>query len=101
MIKVLIKKQDQITNQAQFSSNEEAEQWLARHQEMKSFGEVEEYEIIIEDISAKIEQDKINSEAQDFLDSTDYKVSRHLRQKALGQEPSLSDSEYWTLNRSV
>lgn len=35
-----------------------------------------EYEVIIEDISAKLEQEKTNSEAQAFLDSTDWMVIR-------------------------
>jgi hypothetical protein len=35
-----------------------------------------DYEILIEDISAKLEQEKINQEAQAFLDATDYKVVR-------------------------
>jgi hypothetical protein len=111
MIKISIKKQDQITNQASFPSQEEAQAWLSHHEGMKSFGEpaqtiqqqvelspavlaedgsvlqeaqveiqeVElagEYEVIIEDISAKLEQEKTNSEAQAFLDSTDWMVIR-------------------------
>lgn len=39
MIKISIKKQDQITNQASFPSQEEAQAWLAHHEGMKSFGE--------------------------------------------------------------
>lgn len=37
-----------------------------------------EYEVIIEDISAKLEQEKINAEAQAFLDSTDWMIIREL-----------------------
>ena len=110
-IQISIKKQDQITNQAQFSSMEEAEQWLAHHASMKSFGqpkqivqqqielspaviaedgsvlqeavtemqEVElagDYEVEIVDISAQLEQEKINAEALAFLAATDYIVVR-------------------------
>lgn len=113
MIQVSIKKQDQITNQASFSTMEEAQAWLAKHESMKSFGqpkqivqqqielepavigedgsvlqeaviemqEVElagEYEVEVLDISTQIEQEKINSEAQAFLDSTDWMVIRAL-----------------------
>ena len=39
MIKISIKKQDQITNQASFPSQEEAQAWLSHHEGMKSFGE--------------------------------------------------------------
>lgn len=39
MIQVTIKKQEQITNQASFPSQEEAQAWLAHHEGVKSFGE--------------------------------------------------------------
>lgn len=111
MIKVSIKKQEQITNQGLFPSLEEAHAWLAHHESMKSFGqpkqvvqqqieispvvlaedgsvlqeaiiemqEIElagDYEVIIEDISAKLEQEKINAEALAFLNATDWMVIR-------------------------
>lgn len=111
MIQVLIKKQEQLTNQASFQSMEEAQAWLSHHEGMKSFGqpkqiiqqqielsppvldeegielspavtemkEVElagEYEVEIIDISAEFAQEKINAEAQAFLDSTDWMVIR-------------------------
>lgn len=137
MIQVSIKKQEQITNQGLFSSMEEAQAWLTKHEGMKSFGqpkqivqqqielepaiiekqmilvkeaeldeqgveispaeyeerdvvikeavtemqEVElagEYEIIIEDISAKLEQEKINAEALAYLFATDFYIIREL-----------------------
>jgi predicted amino acid-binding ACT domain protein len=58
-----------------------------------------DYEIIIEDISQQIEQEKINAEALALLASTDFKVLRHIRQKALGQELSLSEEEYLALEQ--
>lgn len=111
MIKISIKKQEQITNEGLFPSLEEAQAWLAHHEGMKSFGqpkqivqqqielspavlaedgsvlqeavsemqEVElagDYEVEILDISAKLEQEKINAEAQAFLDATDWMVIR-------------------------
>lgn len=39
MIIVSIKKQDVVTNQASFSTRAEADQWLAQHEGMGSFGE--------------------------------------------------------------
>jgi hypothetical protein len=39
MIKISIKKQDQITNQGLFPTMEEAQAWLAHHEGMKSFGQ--------------------------------------------------------------
>ena len=58
-----------------------------------------EYTIEIEDISAQVEQEKINQEALQFLASSDYKILRHFRQKALGQETSLSEEEYLALEQ--
>ena len=113
MIQISIKKQEQITNQGLFSSMEEAQAWLAKHEGMKSFGqpkqvvqqqieispaiiaedgsvlqeamvevrEVElpsDYEIIIQDLSAKLEQEKINQEALELLASTDWLIIREL-----------------------
>lgn len=41
MIKVQIKKQDVVTNSAEFPSMEEAQAWLDKHEGMKTFGEPE------------------------------------------------------------
>ena len=111
MIKISIKKQEEITNQGLFPSMEEAQAWLAKHEGMKSFGQpkqviqqqvelspaviaedgsviqeaqfemqevelVGDYEVEVEDISAKLEQEKINAEALAFLAATDYIVIR-------------------------
>jgi hypothetical protein len=75
MIQVSIKKQEQITNQASFQSTEEAQAWYDSHLGMGSFGE---HEAEFKDISAEKEQEKINVEAQAFLDSTDWMVVRAL-----------------------
>lgn len=40
-----------------------------------------------------------NAEHREFLRSTDWKVLRHLRQKALGIPTSLTDSEYLALEQ--
>jgi len=96
MIQVSIKKQEQITNQASFQSMEEAQAWYDSHVGMGSFGE---HEAEFKDISAEKEQEKTNAEAQAFLDSTDFKVLRHIRQKSLGQQLSLSEDEYLALEQ--
>lgn len=135
MIQVSIKKQDQVTNQASFQSMKEAEQWLAKHEGMKSFGqpkqivqqqielepavigedgsvlqeaviemqEVElagEYEVIIEDISAQLEQQVINEEAQKFLNSTDWMVIRAL-EKGLELSPEFKAERQAARDRIV
>jgi hypothetical protein len=111
MIQVSIKKQEKITNKGQFTSLEEAQAWLAKHEGKKTFGqpkqvvqqqvelspaviaedgsvlqeavveskEVEipaDYEVVIEDLSAKLEQEKINTDALAFLAATDWMVIR-------------------------
>lgn len=47
----------------------------------------------------KAQQEKINAESLAFLAATDFKVLRHIRQKALGQETSLSEEEYLALEQ--
>ena len=58
-----------------------------------------EFEVIIEDISAQLEQERINAESLEFLTVTDFKVLRHIRQKALNQKLSLSEEEYLALEQ--
>lgn len=40
-----------------------------------------------------------NSQEREFLNSTDWKVMRHIRQKALGLPTSLSDAQYIELEQ--
>ena len=72
-IQVNIKKQDQITNQASFLTMEEAQAWYDSHVGTGIFGE---HEVEFLDITAKLEQEKINAEALVFLASTDWMVVR-------------------------
>jgi hypothetical protein len=48
---------------------------------------------------AQKEQDKLNGVEREFLNSTDWKVLRHLRQKSLNIPTSLSDAEYLELEQ--
>lgn len=43
------------------------------------------------------QQEEANKEHQRYLSSTDWKVMRHIRQKALGIPTSLSEAEYLEL----
>lgn len=45
------------------------------------------------------EQEKLNSIEREFLNSTDWKVLRHIRQKALEIPTSLSEAEYLELEQ--
>lgn len=53
-----------------------------------------DYAILIEDISTKLQQEQINTDALAFLNDADWKRQRHLSQKALGIPTSLSEQEY-------
>lgn len=45
------------------------------------------------------DREKQNAVEREFLRSTDWKVLRHIRQKALGQPTTLSDAEYLELEQ--
>jgi hypothetical protein len=120
MIKITIINTNRNTDwKRQFETQEELDAWLSVHIEKNTFGlperpelalneetgEMEptgvilpaEYTIEIEDITAQIEQEKINAEAKKFLSETDWKCQRHADQKALGISPSLSEEEFQAL----
>jgi len=89
-----------MTHRGQFESQELLDAWLAKHVAKNTFGlperpelalneqtgEMEptgvilpaEYEIVIEDITAQLEQERINAEALSYLASTDFYIIREL-----------------------
>jgi len=48
-------------------------------------------------ILSQKEQEKLNGIEREFLNSTDWKVLRHLRQKVLGKPTTLTEAEYLDL----
>lgn len=50
-------------------------------------------------ILAQKEQEKLNAVEREFLNSTDWKVMRHIRQKALGIPTSLTEEQYLELEQ--
>jgi hypothetical protein len=50
--------------------------------------------------TAKEAQRLINAEKQNFLSTTDWKIMRHLREKALEQPTSLTDQQYLDLEQA-
>lgn len=56
-----------------------------------------EYTYEIEDMSEEVQQSEINAEALSFLNSTDWKVTRHRDQLDAGLETSLTDVEFSAL----
>lgn len=49
---------------------------------------------------SKKTQERTNAENRFILESTDWQILRHIRQKALGQTTTLTDEEYLTLEQS-
>lgn len=118
IIKII--KNDIETNSATFDSIEELNEWKDYHIIRNTFGLPErpesivnendelvqtgnilpaEYEIVIEDITDKLEQERINLESQQFLNSTDWKILRHRDQQDMGIATSLSGEEFQELLR--
>ena len=121
MKRISIFKKNILTNKAQFETQSEVDTWLAKHIAKNTFGLPErpelmleeatgemiptgnilpaEYTIEITDISEQIELQKQSEEALRFLNQSDFKVLRHLRQKALNLPLSLSEEEYLALEQ--
>ena len=57
----------------------------------------------VEPTSNEVLENKVileeNAQHRDFLESTDWKILRHIRQQALGLETSLSEDEYLDLEQ--
>ena len=53
----------------------------------------------IDQLAREKAQESINTENREFLNSTDWKVLRHIRQKALGIPTSLSEEAYLALEQ--
>lgn len=109
------------TNKATFETQEDLDLWLNHHVKNNIFGlperpelalneetgEMEptgvilpaEYTIEITDITQQIELQKQSQEALQFLNESDFRVLRYIRQKALGLPLSLSDEEYLALEQ--
>ena len=56
-----------------------------------------EFEIEILDITAQVAQEQVNRESQAFLDSSDWKILRHLREQTLGLISSLTPEQFSAL----
>lgn len=103
MIRVEIKRDGTVTNAGEFETRELADAWLSKHEGLGTFGAkahlseeglTEGYIVVIKDMTAELEQAKINEEAQAFLDSTDYKVLKYRDQVDMGLTPDLSVEEF-------
>lgn len=51
------------------------------------------------EVISKKEQELANALNREFLNSSDWKILRHMRQKALGEPTSLTEEEYLDLER--
>lgn len=54
---------------------------------------------VASDITTQKAKDLANGQEREFLNATDWKVLRHIRQKALNISTSLSDAEYLQLEQ--
>jgi hypothetical protein len=54
---------------------------------------------VADEIFAQKEQDKLNAVEREFLNSTDWKILRHLRQKSLDLTTSLTEEQYLDLEQ--
>jgi hypothetical protein len=62
-------------------------------------GKAEELPEAMAEIEAQAISEKEKTEARQFLNQSDWKILRHIRQKALGIELSLSEEEYLALEQ--
>jgi hypothetical protein len=61
--------------------------------------ETQTVEPVADEIVAQKTQEKLNAVAREFLNSTDWQILRHLRQKALGTPTSLTEEQYLSLEQ--
>jgi hypothetical protein len=54
---------------------------------------------VANEIIAQRAQEKLNAVEREFLNSTDWQILRHLRQKALGTSTSLTEEQYLALEQ--
>jgi hypothetical protein len=97
---VLVKEAELDEEGNELSPAEFEEQEVVIQEAVSEMQEVElpgDYEVVIEDISAKLEQEKSNAEAQAFLDESDWKVLRHRDQQDMGLATSLTGEEFQAL----
>ena len=94
-IKVIEKVSGIQTHGGLVQSQEEATQFIEKFS--FSWGEPESFDVMIEDITAKIAQEKINQECLKFLAETDWKIIRHKDQLDLGISTSLTAQEFQVL----
>jgi hypothetical protein len=76
MKKVIIKNLDGV--QTHGAEMEDPTQWIADSVASNAWGLPEEYTVEIVDITAQVEQDKVNAEALAYLASTDWMIIREV-----------------------
>ena len=113
MIKISIKKQEQITNQGLFPTMEEAQAWLAHHEGMKSFGQPKQIVQQQVEISPAVLDEEGNelspavTEMQEIELAGDYEVeildvTSQLEQEQINAEAqAFLDSTDWMVIRAA
>jgi hypothetical protein len=107
MFKVIIKKRDgNVFGGAEFNTLPEARAYA---QEIKDkiaddglpYFFQEPIEDMIEDVTSIYQQKEINQQARAFLVECDWKRQRHISQKALNIETSLTEEEYLAMEQQA
>lgn len=93
---ISIIKNEIVTNEAGFDTQIELDAWYNHHVGLGTFGE---HSVLIEDVTEKYQQQEQSTQALKFLNETDYKVLRHIRQQALGIATTLTAQEYLELEQ--
>lgn len=95
MYKIEIKYNNEVPHEAIFNTEEECNSWYERTK--NSFPKNHTHNT--RDISAELLLKKESEDAKLFLNTTDYKVLRHIRQKALNLPLSMTEAEYLNLEQ--
>ena len=95
MFRVVVSKNNSVSNMAELSTYMECESWIAQGLDEKWFPEESQFDI--QNISTQLLAKQESEEALKFLNETDWKVLRHIRQKALGEPLSLTEEQYLDL----
>ena len=119
--KVIVKKNGEIVQFVIFKDEQVMSDWIAMLAETKAWGSPEineevlnengeittnstpaEYEVLIEDCTAEVEQERINKEAKEYLVKTDYVVLKFAEALAKGESIEGLKLKYETvlLNRA-
>lgn len=95
MYKIEIKYNNEVSHEAIFNTEEECTSWYEKTK--NSFPKNHTFNT--RDISSEVLLKKESEDAKLFLNESDYKVLRHIRQKALNLPLTMTEAEYLQLEQ--